>query len=520
MIFMAAIKVEALEEIIKSRFLQRCDIPSSDLEVKPFTLVVFGGAGDLTQRQLMPSLFHLFFRDEFKDFSILGCGLPAFDDARYREEMEGALKKFDAGEFKQERWGEFSRRLFYLPGDFEDDGLYHRLIDKIYSIAVPGEGGRKDVIFYMAVPAQLVPGIVSRLKAFNLTRGPLSTKVIIEKPFGHDGRSARALNSVLKEAFNEEQIYRIDHYLSKEPVQNILFFRFTNVIFEKTWSSSFVNNVQITVAESIGVGHRGRFYEETGVVRDIVQNHLLQLAGLVAMEPPVGFNPDYVRDEKAKVFESIRPYTKAEIDSYIVRGQYGPGEVDGRKVSGYRQENDVSPGSNVPTFFAGKFYIDNLRWAGVPFYLRTGKCLARRVTEVCLQFKQIPLRLMGRTCDTIEPNVLVLSIQPEEKIMLRFGVKYPYSENQVYFVDMVFDYKEVFKTDFPPPYERLILDCMRGDLSLFVRQDSVEVMWSVVDPIIERWDESPPSDFPNYAAGSWGPTAAEMLLGGRRWVTG
>jgi glucose-6-phosphate 1-dehydrogenase len=373
----------------------------------------------------------------------------------------------------------------------------------------------------MAIPPQVMPLSVEKLKNHNLCKGVFKTKIVVEKPFGRDLLSARELNKILTGSFDESQIFRIDHYLSKEPVQNIIFFRFSNTVFEHLWNRRYVDNVQITVAEDIGIEHRGEFYEQAGVVRDIVQNHLLQIIGMVAMEPPVGFKAEFIRDEKLKIFRSFRQMDEEYIDNFTVRGQYGPGNIGGKEVVGYRNEKKVSPSSTTPTFIAAKFYIDNWRWAGVPFYVRAGKRIARRTTEICIQLKQVPLRLFGRVCDMPEPNILILTIQPDEKISLRFGVKYPYSQTQIYSVNTVFSYRETFKMDPHFPYERLLVDCLKGDLTLFVRQDGVEAMWEAVDPIISRWESSPPVDFPNYTSGTWGPREAQDLIEreGRRWIT-
>lgn len=345
--------------------------------------------------------------------------------------------------------------------------------------------------------------------------------MIVEKPFGRDRASAIKLNQVILKGFDEKQIYRIDHYLGKETVQNIIFFRFANSIFEPLWNRRYVDHVQITVAEDLGVEHRGVFYEQAGVVRDIVQNHVMQLVALVAMEPPVGFEADLIRDEKVKVFRTIRPLDETHIDEFIVRGQYGPGKIKGEDVPGYRQEQDVSPLSNTPTFIAAKLYVDNWRWAGVPFYVRAGKRLPKRITEICVQFKQPPLKLFGRPCDVLEPNLLAFGIQPHEEISLRLTVKYPGMGNQPYMVNMDFNYNETFNIKSYLAYYRLLIDCMKGDLTLFARQDGVEAMWSVVDPITDRWENTPPPGFPNYDAGTWGPKAAEELLSGEghQWRT-
>ncbi|MEJ2695824.1 MAG: glucose-6-phosphate dehydrogenase [Candidatus Sulfobium sp.] len=509
-------------EPIDSRFLQTCDIQVEEFNVEPFTMVIFGGAGDLARKKLLPSIMHLFSEKELENgFSVLSFGMPGMDDSSYRELVKDSVLEFDGKLPDEKDWAKFSSHFYYLSGRFQDEKAYESLKEKLYDISVPAGKGKRNIIYYMSVPPQVVPLVVSKLKAHDLCRNSFNTKIIAEKPFGHDRKSAAELNRVLIDAFDENQIYRIDHYLSKEPVQNILFFRFSNFIFEQVWNSNYVDNVQITVAEDIGIEKRGAFYEETGVVRDIVQNHMLQILGLIAMEPPVGFKADFVRDEKTKIFRSIYPFDDDYIDRFTVRGQYGPGRIKGKRVRGYRDEEDVSPSSNQITFFAAKFYIDTLRWAGVPFYVRTGKRLRKRVTEICIQFRQVPLRIMGRSCDVIDPNTLILTVQPDERISLRFDVKYPYSPNQIYPTNMVFSYGDTFRTAFHPPYERLLLDCMRGDLSLFVRQDSVEAMWEIVDPIIRRWEETAPLDFPNYAAGKWGPTKAGLLLKKekRDWIT-
>ncbi len=507
-----------IAEPVERGLLRKCAVDLKELKVEPFTMVIFGGSGDLSKRKLMPGLFHLFDAGELAaGFSALSFGLPQKDDDAYRGEMLEALRQFDSPP-AEGKWEGFSRNLYYLPSRFDDDNGYEELCRRIDRISVRDQAGKTNILFYMAVPPDMVPLIVGKLKKFNLCKGPLNARIVVEKPFGVDSGSARELNRTLVDAFDECQIYRIDHYLSKEPVQNILFFRFANFIFEQIWNRNYVDHVQITVAEDIGIEHRGSFYERTGVVRDIVQNHMLQILGLIAMEPPVGFSADYVRDEKTKVFNSVRIVEAEEVDKYTVRGQYGPGRTGGKEVGGYRQEKDVAPLSLQPTFFAAKFYIDNMRWAGVPFFLRAGKRLAKRITEICIQFKQLPLRLFGAPCD---PNILVFTIQPDEKISLKFGVKYPYSVDEIYPVNMVFGYRDTFQMKARPDYERLLLDCIKGDLSLFVRQDSVEAMWQIVDPINARWESMPPRNFPNYAAGSWGPREAETLIGesGRRWFT-
>lgn len=515
-----------MEEIesgtVFSKFLQTCDITQAPYKTEPFNMVIFGGAGDLSKRKLLPALYYLFREKELPDgFSIVGFGRIDLNDDQYRDMMKEAVMEFGEGPFDEQLWNEFSRRVFFLTGHFEEDEDYKKLFEKVIQVCLPPEKGNVSVIYYMAVAPQATPVIVGKLKQHDLCKKRVNAKIIVEKPFGSDLASAVELNRILTDAFDEKQIYRIDHYLGKETVQNILFLRFSNSIFERLWDSRYIDHVQITVAEDIGIEHRGGFYEQTGVVRDMVQNHVMQLVALVAMEPPIGFEAEFIRDEKIKIFQAIMPMKDEEINKYTVRGQYGPGRVGNDPVPGYREENGVAPDSVTPTFLAARLYIANWRWAGVPFYVRTGKRLARRITEVCIQFKQPPLRLFGRTCDVLEPNVLAFTIQPEEKISLRFGVKYPLAPNQIYPANMVFSYQDTFKMKSHPAYERLLIDCMRGDLTLFVRQDAIEATWEVVDPILKRWEGMRPGNFPNYAAGSGGPVDSELLLqqDGRCWLT-
>ena len=509
-------------EIAVSPFLQTCDIQAPESKVKPFVMVIFGGTGDLSKRKLLPTLLHIFKEGELpSEFAILGIARSTMDDDQYRNLVKEAIQESGEEPLEENGWAGFSRHLFYLSADISQDEGYRSLCKKIEQLFGQMAGDSRDVIYYLAISPRMAPIVIKGLKRNDLCQGDFHTKIIVEKPFGRDRLSAAELNKVLTDGFEERQIYRIDHYLGKDTVQNILFFRFSNNIFEQLWNRHNIENIQITVAETLGIENRGAYYEQSGVVRDMVQNHILQLIGMIAMEPPVGFEADYIRDEKLKVFLSFQPFNEEEIDRFTIRGQYGSRKVNDQEVLGYRGEKDVAPDSNIPTFFAGKFHIANWRWAGVPFYVRTGKRMAKRITEIAIQFKQPPLRLFGRTCDTLDPNILLLTIQPEEKISLSFGVKYPHSENQIRTVNMVFSYQEMFQIKYDHPYERLLIDCMKGDLTLFVREDEIETMWHIVDPIIARWESLSPERFPNYEAGTWGPLEADQLLerDGRQWIT-
>lgn len=499
-----------------------CEITPEKVDIEPFTMVIFGGSGDLSRRKLLPTLYHLCMDQNLpEEFSIVGFASTARSDEEYRELVKQSISEFTEGEINWDCWERFSRHIFYVSGKFDDKDSYTRLSARLGTITGTGSEGSRDIIYYLAVPPHFLPGIFELLSFCKLCEGTFRSRVIVEKPFGKDRASALELNRLISKAFKEEQIYRIDHYLGKETVQNIIFFRFANSIFEPLWNRRYIDHIQITVAESLGIENRARFYEKAGVVRDIVQNHMMQLLALVAMEPPIGLEADYIRNEKVKVYRTIRPMDDEYIGRFMVRGQYGAGTVNGSPVPSYRDEKDTAPDSCTPTYFAGKLYIDNWRWAGVPFYLRTGKRLARRDTEISIHFKQPPLQLFRSTCEIREPNILVLGVQPDEEIVLHIGVKHPGIGNQLYPVNMNFTYEKDIQGNvhFPLPYERLLIDCIKGDQSLFARQDGIEAMWETVDPIIERWENTPATDFPNYRAGSWGPDKAGALLAreGRQW---
>lgn len=513
--------VQTLDQSGSGELLQPCPIPMDKKEIEPFVLVIFGGTGDLSQKKLLPALYHTYMDLPFPESAVIvGVGTRALSAQEYRNFAREAVIKFCMEPPSETKLEEFAQHLFYYPMDITKAEGYPGLFD--YIQASSPANTCSNIFYYLAVQPEFVTATVNRLRETDPCRREANSKIVLEKPFGQDRASASELNNELLISFKEHQIYRIDHYLAKDTVQNIMFFRFSNSIFEPLWNSLYIDHVQITVAEEIGVENRGRFYERTGVIKDIIQNHMLQLVATVAMEPPVAFEAEPVRNEKTKAIQSIRLMTEESIAASTVIGQYGPGSVRGEKVPGYRQEQYVSQDSVTPTFFAGVFLIDNWRWAGVPFYVRAGKRLNKGVTEISIHFKQPPLKLFGRTSEPLEPNVLSLGIQPSEHMSLRYGVKYPGEKNMIYPVTMDFNYEHAFNIRRHPAYERVLLDFMRGDLTLFARQDSIEAMWSIVDPIISFWDKLPGPDFPNYRAGSWGPEEGLRLIekDGRKWHIG
>jgi glucose-6-phosphate 1-dehydrogenase len=485
----------------------------------PCTLVIFGASGDLTRRLLAPAIAHLL-RDGAisPDFAILGLARTAYSDQEFREYLQGGAREFTPP--AQGRPGDLPAVVQYLAGDFGDPALYEKLKKALE--AIEGKrGGPRNRIFYLATPPEADPEIVKFLGEQSLARPENGwARVVVEKPFGRDLQSGRQLNEDLATVFRESQIYRIDHYLGKETVQNIFVLRFANGIFEPLWNNRYVDHVQIAVAETVGVGHRAGFYEQAGVVRDMFQNHLLQLLCLTAMEPPVAFEADAVRAEKVKVLQSIRPFREDRIDDWAVRGQYGSGVVEGKTVPGYSEEEKVSPQSTTPTYAAVRFAIDNWRWAGVPFYVRSGKRLAERVSEIAIEFKRVPHPLFSKAVGTLNPNVLRLRIQPDEGVSLKFDAKIPGTVLQVQSVYMDFPYSKL-GAPIQGGYERLLLDVTHGDQTLFTRGDEVEHAWRVIMPILNAWEKREPADFPDYAAGTWGPEAADKFLEkeGRRWRT-
>ena len=489
-------------------------VPPTARASSPCALVVFGASGDLTRRKLMPALYQLARHASLPErFAMLGVARREWNDDAFRVEMNEGVREFGHDGLEDASWNAFAADLHYVAGDFEDPAAYERLGRTLETLdRTRGLGGNR--LYYLATPSNEFAPILHRLKQSELIHGPHGpswTRVIVEKPFGHDLETAQALNRLVAHVLDESQTFRIDHYLGKETVQNILVFRFANSMFEPVWNRKYVDHVEITAAETMGVGTRGAFYEQTGVLRDIVQNHLLEVLSLVAMEPPTTGGADDIRTEKLKVLNALRDPVPGSIARDVVLGQY----------RGYRDEPGVSKTSVAPTFAALRVLVDNWRWQGVPFFLRTGKKLAKRVTEVALHMQPIPLALFGRpgVCDPIDPNVLTLRIQPDEGIELSFASKIPGHDVMVGTVAMEMKYVEAFGGEPPEAYERLLLDAMRGDATLFSRRDAVEASWAWIDPILAHFERHPPVEFPNYDPGSWGPAACDDLprREGRAW---
>jgi glucose-6-phosphate 1-dehydrogenase len=489
----------------------------------PAALVLFGATGDLTHRKVIPALFQLWRTSLLpREFSVVALGRRPYSEAAYRDALRASLEEFSRIlPIEAAAWSEFAGRISYLRGDFRDQALYGALAAHLDQLDRE-RGTRGNRLYYLATQPSAFTEIIAGLGQAGLDHeqhGGGWRRIIVEKPFGRDLTSAIRLNREVGKVFRESQVYRIDHYLGKETVRNILVFRFGNGIFEPIWHRRYVDHVQITVAESIGVGSRGSYYEEAGASRDFLQNHLMQLLALVAMEPPATVDADALRDEKIKVLRAIEPMSPAQVAANVVRGQYGPGWVAGEPVPGYRAEAEVDPETETETYVAARLQIGNWRWAGVPFYLRAGKRLPKRATEIAIQFREVPHALLRESRAEPEPNLLALRIQPDEGILLRFAAKIPGLGLDVQSVNMDFTYGSAFSVDSPDAYETLLLDALLGDAALFTRSDEVEKAWSIVTPILEAWAAQPAPDFPNYDAGSWGPPAADSLLAedGRRW---
>jgi glucose-6-phosphate 1-dehydrogenase len=488
----------------------------------PCVMVIYGAAGDLTRRKLMPALYNLGKQQLLsREFAVVGLSHGSMSTEDFRNWVADDIKHYAGNDADADFIEWFLRRVYYVTAEFDDKNVYPTLksfLDKVDQ----DHSTHGNYLFYLATAPRFFGSIAEELSAAGLMEENNQhwRRVIIEKPFGHDLESAKALNQQLLKVADEKQIYRIDHYLGKETVQNILAFRFANGIFEPIWNRRYIDHVQISVAETVGVEQRGSYYDHAGALRDMVPNHIMQLISLTSMEPPVSFQANAVRDEQAKILHAIQPLTAEEVLSRTVRGQYGSGMIDGQRVPGYREEEDVPHDSKTESFVAMKLAIDNWRWADVPFYLRTGKRLGAQNTHIVIQFRRAPFVLFRDTpVENLMPNQLVLHIQPEEGISLQFAAKVPGPIMRLGAVDMNFEYADYFGTQPSTGYERLLHDCMIGDATLFQRADMVEAGWCVVSPVLDVWKALPPRNFPNYAAGTWGPKEADELLerDGRRW---
>jgi glucose-6-phosphate 1-dehydrogenase len=516
---------------IQNRLIQPSRAPQAETAVAapPCAMVIFGATGDLTKRLVVPALYNLVNAKQLSNgFRLVGVGRAAETVDEWRKSLTEMLQRsidhdgeFQQDHFDQAAWRWLSDRMSYLQGDLNDQETYRQIREHLAGLdRTAGTAG--NYLFYLAVADRLFGVAIAGLGAADLLteKDGQWRRVVIEKPFGHDLDSAKALNAEILKTLQEHQIYRIDHFLGKETVQNIMALRFANGLFEPLWNRQHVDHIQITAAETVGVERRGKFYEDTGALRDMVPNHVLQLLAMTAMEPPISFDADAVRSKKAEVIEAIQPFSPARALRNAVRGQYDAGTVLGTRVRAYRQEPDVAPNSNTETFVACKLKIDNWRWAGVPFYLRTGKYMTRRRTEIAVRFHQAPYTLFRGTCvERMNPNWMILRIQPDEGIALEFAAKRPGPSVELSTVSMDFAYKDYFKMEPNTGYETLLYDCMIGDATLFQRADYVEAGWRAVQPILDAWANNPPRDFPNYVAGGHGPAAADELLArdGRAW---
>ena len=491
-------------------------------ETQPPTLIViFGAGGDLTQRKLVPALFNLYLDGWLPaEFAIIGVDRKALDDDAFRSSLREGVTAFSRQEADADSWKGFAAHLTYDAADLTKPDAYASLAHKLNAYDKQWHA-RSRTVFYLAVAPSLIAPITQNLQQAKLMRDRQRSRLVVEKPFGHDLTSARELNSLLTRDFDESQIYRIDHYLGKETVQNILAFRFANALFEPIWDRRYIDHVQITVAEEVGVGHRGGYYDHAGALRDMIQNHLLQIMCLMAMEPPVSFAADEIRNKKVDVLRAIRPISPDHVPDVAVRGQYGGGWLRGDQEPAYQSEEGVAANSGTETFAALKLFVDNWRWQGVPFYLRTGKRLPVHGSQVVVTFQPVPHQSFPETSvESWHPNRLIINIQPEEGIQIHFRAKRPGPGMQLSPVHLRFSYQEAFRSASPEAYETLLLDVIEGDATLFMRADQVEASWQVIMPVLDMWTANPPADFPNYPTGTWGPEMANKLIAqdGRSWM--
>jgi glucose-6-phosphate 1-dehydrogenase len=492
------------------------------IKTNPTVITIFGGTGDLTWRKLVPALYNLYL-DKWlhSQFLIICLGRQEMSQADFIKKLKEGVDKFSRrGKSKKSEWDAFAKTIEYKKADFANSTVYTQLKKQVTTFEKSAECA-VNKIYYLAVPPQFFESIAVKIGEAGLAADRKYARLVIEKPFGTNLDSAKAFNKLLLGIFEESQLYRIDHYLGKETVQNILAFRFANALFEPIWNRNYIDHVQITVSEKIGVEGRGNYYELNGALRDMIQNHLLQLLCLIAMEPPVSFNADEVRNRKVDVLHALRKIKKEEVHNYAVRGQYDEGWVEGKKVIGYRQEKDVAPESPRETFAAVKFFIDNWRWNNVPFYVRSGKRMSESISVITIQFKPVPHQSFpDEATDNWQPNRMVLNLQPDMGIRIRFQAKRPGLQMQLSPVDMLFNYSDTYTTGTPEAYETLLLDVIEGDATLFMRADQVEAAWDIVMPILNNWEANPSVNFPNYASGSTGPETAEALIAkdGNNWI--